>query len=649
MNPPGPETEGTPIRILLLEDNRLDADLTRLRLESLRMPVSLQVVETEADFCKALDAGDIDIVLADFMLPAFSGAEALAIVRERSPDLPFVVVSGVLGEEHAVEILKKGATDYVVKQRLQRLPMVVERAIAEAKERRQRIGAERALETSETNYRRLVDALRDYAVIGLNAEGRIRSLNRAAEDMLGFALHEMKGRSASLLYQGQEADCGSLHESLQNALQHESHSVECWMKRRDGTEFHASIVTTAIRNDAGSVVGFSKIIRDTTQARRAAEALEAAKEQAEAANAAKDRFLAMLSHELRTPLTPILAAVHLLEQESAQPASLEDVPAMIRRNVELEARLIDDLLDLTSITHNKLSLSLKPLDMDACLSGVVEMGRAQVRSKGQQMEVRLEAEHSLVAADAGRTQQIIWNVLKNAIKFTPRAGRIVIESFNPDADRYSVRISDNGIGISEAALTRIFSAFEQADISITREFGGLGLGLAIAHALAYKHDGELIAESAGPGRGARFTFTLPLLDPVPDEPEGAVSVERRAYERPLRILLVEDNEDTSRAMARLLKILGHEVSLANTVAIGKRLAQTEVFDLLVGDIGLPDGDGTEVAREFKRIQQKPSIAITGFGMDEDILKSQEAGFTAHVTKPVNFEHLSELISVLTQY
>ena len=136
---------------------------------------------------------------------------------------------------------------------------------------------------------------------------------------------------------------------------------------------------------------------------------------------------------------------------------------------------------------------------------------------------------------------------------------------------------------------------------------------------------------------------------MPDETEGPVSVDRRAYERPLRILLVEDNEDTSRAMARLLKILGHEVSLANTVASGKRLAQTEVFDLLVGDIGLPDGDGTEVAREFKRIQQRPSIAITGFGMDEDILKSQEAGFTAHVTKPVNFEHLSELISVLTKY
>lgn len=643
------ELDNRPIRVLLVEDNRLDADLTRMRLSAMAVETRCTVVQTEQEFRSALAEQDFDVILADFRLPAFSGAEALAIARERAPGVPFIVVSGVLGEENAVEILRQGATDYVIKQRLQRLPMVVERALAEAKERRQRIGAERALHASETNYRLLVDALKDYAVIGLDGRGCIRSCNRASEYILGFAAEDMLGRSANLVYQQAEDDRRTLREALDNALRHGSHAFDRWLRRADGEEFYASIVTTAILNDSGDLIGYSKIFRDTTAARRAAEALHAAKEQAEAANAAKDRFLAMLSHELRTPLTPILAAVHLLESEPALPVSLEDVPPMIRRNVELEARLIDDLLDLTSITHNKLSLSLKPLEMDTCLAGVVEMGRAEVRGKRLQMDIRLQAEQSLVRADAARVQQVVWNVLKNAIKFTPAGGRIVVESFNPDASSYCARISDSGIGISKAALSRIFSAFEQADMSITREYGGLGLGLAIAQALALKHDGRLEAHSDGPGRGASFSFTLPLMDRHSTAARAAApSRESGAGEQRLRILLVEDNEDTSRAMSRLLKMLGHEIVLARTVAGAKRLAQTQVFDLLIGDIGLPDGEGTEVAREFKRLQQKPSIAITGYGMDEDVLKSQEAGFIAHVTKPVNFERLVELIGVLTR-
>lgn len=639
------------LKVLLVEDNLLDAELTLARLSTMDCQCDVTRIDTEAQLREQLRNEVYDVILADFMLPMFSGPEALAIAQQQAPDVPFIFVSGVLGEEHAVDMLKQGATDYVLKQRLQRLPMTVRRAISEAQERRSRIKAESALREYETGFRLLVDALRDYAVIGLDRNGSIRSWNSAAERLLGYRADEITGESVSRLYAG-EPNNGSdeVLQSLNGALQKGSYVRDRWLTSRTGKVFFASMVTTAIRNDEGDLIGFSKIIRDTTEERRAGDALRLAKEQAEAANAAKDRFLAMLSHELRTPLTPILAATTFIEQRfidqgAPLPDGLSELLPLIRRNIELEARLIDDLLDLNTISHGKLSLELAPMDLHEAMQDLIRTARIEAADKNLQINTRLDAARCCINGDAARVQQIIWNLLRNAIKFTPTDGGVLIETRNPDDAHIAIRVTDSGIGIGDAAMPRIFSAFEQADTSITRQFGGLGLGLAIAHALTLRHGGSLQAYSAGEGLGASFTVTLPLTDAIPVE--RAAPTLSRGDGGPLRILLVEDNQDTTLAMVTLLGMSGHSVDAAATVADARSMASNGHYDLLISDLGLPDGNGMDVVRAFAQHQSAPSIAMTGYGMDEDIRRCRDAGFTAHVTKPVGFDRLNELIVSLT--
>lgn len=639
------------LKVLLVEDNLLDAELTLARLSTMDCQCDVTRIDTEAQLREQLRNEVYDVILADFMLPMFSGPEALAIAQQQAPDVPFIFVSGVLGEEHAVDMLKQGATDYVLKQRLQRLPMTVRRAISEAQERRSRIKAESALREYETGFRLLVDALRDYAVIGLDRNGSIRSWNSAAERLLGYRADEITGESVSRLYAG-EPNNGSdeVLQSLNGALQKGSYVRDRWLTSRTGKVFFASMVTTAIRNDEGDLIGFSKIIRDTTEERRAGDALRLAKEQAEAANAAKDRFLAMLSHELRTPLTPILAATTFIEQRfidqgAPLPDGLSELLPLIRRNIELEARLIDDLLDLNTISHGKLSLELAPMDLHEAMQDLIRTARIEAADKNLQINTRLDAARCCINGDAARVQQIIWNLLRNAIKFTPTDGAVLIETRNPDDAHIAIRVTDSGIGIGDAAMPRIFSAFEQADTSITRQFGGLGLGLAIAHALTLRHGGSLQAYSAGEGLGASFTVTLPLTDAIPVE--RAAPTLSRGDGGPLRILLVEDNQDTTLAMVTLLGMSGHSVDAAATVADARSMASNGHYDLLISDLGLPDGNGMDVVRAFAQHQSAPSIAMTGYGMDEDIRRCRDAGFTAHVTKPVGFDRLNELIISLT--
>ena len=270
--------------------------------------------------------------------------------------------------------------------------------------------------------------------------------------------------------------------------------------------------------------------------------------------------------------------------------------------------------------------------------------------KGLALETRFEAAASLVLGDAARLQQIVWNLMKNAVKFTPADGRIEVRTWNPDASTIAVAVEDSGIGISAEALPRIFSAFEQADDSITRAFGGLGLGLAIASTLAQKHGGTLTAQSEGRDKGARFTLTLPLAKAEPEyESSPHATTQTDDIVRSLNVLLVEDNEYTSSAMAEVLEVLGHKVSVATTVAEALAFAKNDPFDLLVSDIGLPDGSGLDIARAWQGLQPgRPSVAITGYGMDEDIRRCREAGFDDHLTKPVNFARLEALIYTLAK-
>lgn len=370
---------------------------------------------------------------------------------------------------------------------------------------------------------------------------------------------------------------------------------------------------------------------------------ESAQAEAEEANAAKDRFLAMLSHELRTPLSPIVHAVTLLEEIECPPAVREHI-ATIQRNVRLEARLIDDLLDLARIRNGKLRLELHPVDVHEALRQAIKTCQPDLSARRIRVMEKLEAPDPHVRGDFARLQQVFWNLLTNAAKFSPENSTIEVSTYVTEpGSRISVQIADQGIGIVPDKLDRIFDAFEQGALHTQ---AGLGLGLAICKALVEMHSGVIAAHSDGPNCGSRFTVRLPSSMPS-DQPNGE-SKHPLSTPEGLRLLVVEDHPDTLGTLTRLLTRRGYIVRTAASLAESLEVARGYEFDLLISDIGLPDGRGTELLDQFFALYgwRPPAIAMSGFGMDDDVERSQQAGFSEHLTKPVEFSALQEAISRL---
>lgn len=633
------------LRVLLLEDDPMDAELLTEGLRrSAELDVCIDWVTDETAYLKALESGGHDVILSDFSLPGFSGTEALERALQLAPGTPFIIVSGVVGEEIAVEMLKAGATDYLLKSRLQRLPHVLRRAMREISERRQRLSVEQALRESNTLYSRLVESLRDYAVLLIDPEGRVQAWNNASETVFGWRRDEVIGQHAAFLFAEPDRAAKVFEQELQNTIASGRSSDDRWLVRKNGEAFFATGVTTLVHGDDGRLVGFSKIVRDGTEAKEVAQALQAAKEEAERANRAKDRFLAVLSHELRTPLMPISAAAEVLERRLALPDDLKNLVTMIRRNVALEARLIDDLLDLTSIDHGKLNLQSRSVDIQALVLAVLEMLGDDIRGKKLWLNKDLAPGPLVVAGDASRLQQILWNVIRNAIKFTPPSGSLTVRSRLIEG-RVEVSCQDTGIGIQPDALQRLFLPFEQVDAQITRQFGGLGLGLAIAHGLTLAHGGNLWADSEGPGHGATFTLSLPAAQAQIDSaPVGQGSAPPQTAALRWSVLLVEDNMDSAEALSMALDMQGYDVTHATGVKDALQKAQVRDFDAVVSDLGLPDGSGREVASVLAA--RMPCIALSGYGSDDDLNASRRAGFAGHLTKPVDPSDIDGLLRAL---
>ena len=368
---------------------------------------------------------------------------------------------------------------------------------------------------------------------------------------------------------------------------------------------------------------------------------------AEAASKAKDHFLAALSHELRTPLTPVLMKVSALARSPGLPESLRADLRMIQRNVELEAKLIDDLLDLTRVSRGKLILHFEVTDVHALLEHVVAICSDGTESRKLQIDLEPGASEHHVWADSARLQQVYWNLVKNAVKFTPEGGRIQVRTRNPGPGKIEVSVIDPGIGIEPDEMPRLFNAFEQGSSTVTRAFGGLGLGLAICKALVDQHGGGLSGLSAGRGKGATFTVTLAtLVPPQAAEPAGAVPglAEGASPSLSLRLLLVEDNEPTLEVMTTLLELAGHDVKPAPDLRTARQLAESHEFDLVVSDLGLPDGTGFDLMRELRDRYGLKGIAVSGFGMEEDLRRSRESGFLEHLVKPVDVDKLKAALA-----
>jgi PAS domain S-box-containing protein len=374
--------------------------------------------------------------------------------------------------------------------------------------------------------------------------------------------------------------------------------------------------------------------------------LSRAKDAAENACNAKDQFLAVLSHELRTPLAPVRMAISTWEQQKdLLPPMFHQDLAMVRRNVDLECRLIDDMLDLNRITRGKLDLQFARVDLHEEARHAIQTVKTDAAGKQIVVSFDPDATQPVVVGDAARVQQVLWNLLKNAVKFTPPGGTVAMATRNTPDGHICLEVRDTGAGIEPHHMQRIFNAFEQGGPLVNRQFGGLGLGLTISKAIVEMHGGTLVSSSEGKGRGATFTLKLKVAAPTGPSAKdrqianSAIGLSARRRNQLLRILLVEDHSDTAHIMKRLLGSFGYNVHTAGSVAEALAAAQAHFFDLVISDIGLPDGDGYGLMRQL--IAQRPikGIALTGYGMEDDVQQGIDAGFTAHLTKPISFEQL----------
>jgi PAS domain S-box-containing protein len=509
--------------------------------------------------------------------------------------------------------------------------------------------AESLSRASEERYRTLFE-LGPVAVYSCDASGVILDFNRRAVELWG---------RKPVLGETDERFCGSfkLFRPDGSFMPHEQcpmaevvsgriprvRDAEVLIERPDGSRVTVIVNILPLNSQQGEITGAINCFYDITDRKQAENALEMAREQAETANRAKDRFLAVLSHELRTPLTSVMMSITAMDMNPDLAMEVRSDIAMIRRNMELEARLIDDLLDLSRVTTGKLRLNLETIEVNSAMHQVCETCRPFILEKGIHLHVDLPHESPFVKADPGRLQQVLWNLLRNAAKFTPEGGDIHVSISRIPGDRARIQVRDSGIGISPEVLPKIFDAFEQGDPDVTRQFGGLGLGLSISKALVEMHHGTIRAETGGPGRGSTFTVELPLLTAPELAPAQPHSPADNGANTNVRVLVVEDHQDTAKVLSRLLRASGYAVKTANNAAAALQFAAAEPFDVIVTDIGLPDMTGYDLMKEIKSRYPMKGIAMSGYGMDEDLRKSREAGFSDHIVKPANVSQLERSI------
>ena len=491
--------------------------------------------------------------------------------------------------------------------------------------------------------RRLADETRDrymdlydrspLAHLTLDGVGVIRDLNQDALELLGGGdgRHPLVGTRLKRLVR--EAD----HEVLAAHLRQgpaKRATFSCEIRLRDGTpvQLWSRRIRPELRLYPTVMVDLRERDQQALETRRLLDAEKIASH-------AKDQFIASLSHELRTPLTPVLAAVTALRGRADVPEHLRGLCEMIRRNILTEARLIDNLLDVTRITQGKMRIERQPTDVHETIREAVELLESEVRTKHLSLSLSLDAEDHGAAADAVRLKQVFWNLLSNAVRFTPDGGAIEVRSWNGSSNGHRllrVEVSDNGPGFDPALASRLFEPFEQAD-TLERS-GGLGLGLAICRGVMALHGGSVVANSRGLGKGARFVVEIESTNELPVRAPAQSPAPRELTETKPRILLVEDDQDTGELLEELLHDAGYEVS---TVRSAKAALDSDLdkVDLVISDIGLPGLSGLDLMRTIRRARPLRGVALSGYGTEADIHASEEAGFSAHLTKPIVFDDL----------
>ncbi|MEO7209252.1 MAG: PAS domain S-box protein [Steroidobacteraceae bacterium] len=531
---------------------------------------------------------------------------------------------------------------------------------------------EEDLRRSEERFRLLVEGVSDYAIFMLDPNGRVSTWNSGAERIKGYTASDIIGQHFSIFYPQEVRESGWPDHELQVAAEKGKFVDTGWRLRKDGATFWANVTITALRDDAGQLLGYAKLTRDLTEAKRV-EAIETVNQQrqelldaernarmtAQRTTRLKDEFLATLSHELRTPLSAILGWTQLLLRGEPRKGPEEQKRAIevIDRNARAQVKLIDDLLDLSRVMTGKLRLDLHQVSFASVVKAAVESARPSADVKGIRLKAILDSSsQDIVSADSARLQQVVWNLLTNAIKFTPKGGQVqvLLQRVNSHLE---LSVSDTGIGIPANYLPHVFDRFSQKDSSTTRNFGGLGLGLAICKQLVELHGGSIRAASSGEGKGATLSVQLPVsivhlgdqngprVHPTAETHPGEMQPLPRL--EGVHVFAVDDEPDARDLLRRVLEDQGAKVTSFASAADALAALKITKPTILVCDIGMPKMDGYQLIRSLRaeesRRERTPALALTAFARAEDRKRSLVAGYQAHLAKPFD---VGELILVV---
>jgi signal transduction histidine kinase/DNA-binding response OmpR family regulator len=670
------------LRVLMLEDSPLDAELVQSALLADDLRFEVTRVDDRARFVALLERGGMDLILADYQLPTFDGVTALRLARLRRPEIPFLFVSGALGEELAIETVKAGATDYVLKDRLDRLMPAVRRALREAEERAVRHRAEEALRfvaeasaelassldystTLKSAARLPVPFLADWSVLHLVEEDetlqptaawhRDGTLVPLAETFVGRG----SGEVGTLPFAREMSAVGIpflVPEIGPDELARAAPDREIALRLQ--TLGFASLIVVPLRTrrrllGALALVNGPAGRRYTTDdlalaedlARRTALALDAARLylDLQLADRRKDEFLAMLAHELRNPLAPILTAMGLAREVGASDVRLQRAHDVVERQARHMVRLVDDLLDVSRITRGRVELRREAVELKQVVENAVQTSLPFLEQRRHRVEVDLPDTDIPLDADPARLEQVVTNLLNNAARYTPPGGRVKV-GLRVEGEEAVVAVRDSGQGIPPEMLRRVFDLFVQVNPGLDRAQGGLGLGLTLVKNLVELHGGSVAAHSDGPSRGSEFQVRLPITRGRPQAPVAPATVPP-APQAGKRVLVAEDNDDAREFLKDLLELWGHQVDAVEDGLQAAELGARGDYDLALVDIGLPGMNGFEVARRIRaggRVGML--VALTGYGQPEDRRRALESGFDEHRVKPLAAEELRTLLS-----
>jgi hypothetical protein len=647
-------------QVLVIDDDEHSLKALKLVLDG-RISARIDTAVSGYSALKLIHTTDFDAIITDIKMPGIDGLALLKQIRAIKPELPVILISAYQESDVLLQAIHGGAYDFVRKPfNADELVDRVNHAILHTAslrdlQKKHKALAERAAELErevelQESHRLLVESVVDYGFFTLDVNGKINSWNIGAERIKGFRAHEVIGRHFSIFYTPEDIAARKPELSLEIAAREGRVQSEGWRVRKDGSRFWANVTLTVLRNKDGKLRGYGKVTRDLTDYKRAEEARDVLLEEktarltAEAVNRAKDQFFATLSHELRSPLTPMLGWTNLLLSGNVDVDTQLRGLTVIRRNVHAQAKLIEDILDLSRVITGKLSLNVRTTNFVRVLEAAIDVVRPSADAKGIRIQSFLPDEAVQLRGDPDRLQQIIWNLLTNAVKFTPNGGSIQTR-LKKTPTHLQLEVSDSGIGLRPEFLSKVFERFSQADSSSSRAHGGLGIGLSLVKSLVELHRGSVKAESDGEGKGSTFTVMLPLDGlTLSESTPGAQQKVRTSLSKKLLndacLLVVEDEEDSRDLIAFALRQAGARVTAAPSVREAIEGIHKNKPDAVISDLGMPHEDGFVLIRKLREIDSQvgtrtPAIALTSFAQDSDRTRCLASGFQMHIPKPID--------------